>query len=140
MFYEMKLGDMSMKAAKVGLVTLALTLISACGNAGSETVRTPPSVGASPAANATPSAARANFEKHCIACHGERGEAREVKIDNKTLRVPSLTKGHALEHTDERLTRQIADGDEAMPAFKDKLTAAEISELVTFIRTQFQGK
>jgi mono/diheme cytochrome c family protein len=45
-----------------------------------------------------------------------------------------------MDHTDEQLAQQIAEGDDEMPAFKDKLSAEEINELVRYIRTEFQGK
>ena len=83
---------------------------------------------------------QSNFAKHCASCHGENGEAAVVKVNEKTLRVPSLRKGHALDHTDEQLAQQIAEGDDEMPAFKDKLSADEINELVRYIRKEFQGK
>jgi mono/diheme cytochrome c family protein len=134
-----------MKSLRIGLITAALTLIGiACAGPARETTnRSQPTLAASPVATATPdamAAARANFEKHCAVCHGEKGEGGIVKIDNATLKVPSLTKGHALTHKDEQLAKQIANGHEEMPAFKDKLTQAEIYGLVNFIRKELQGK
>ena len=35
---------------------------------------------------------------------------------------------------------QITEGDDEMPAFKDKLTPQQINEVVRFIRKEFQGK
>ena len=131
-----------MKAASICLLILAIALMIGCDK-GSETSRTPPaeaSPNITPTNNPTPSVVQVNFAKHCASCHGGTGEAGIVKVNNKTLRVPSLRKGHALDHTDEQLANQIAEGDDEMPAFKDKLTADEITELVRYIRTEFQGK
>jgi len=127
-----------MKATIVSLVTLAIALNIGCSK-GPEAAQSVRPSADSPTA-LTPSGVRANFEKHCLVCHGGSGEAAEVDIKGKTLRVPSLRKGHALGHTDEQLAQQIADGDDEMPAFKEKLTADEINELVRYIRKEFQGK
>ena len=63
-----------------------------------------------------------------------------MKVDKKQIKVPSLKAEHALKHTDEQLTKMITNGEEDMPAFKDKMSAAEISEMVRYIRKDIQGK
>lgn len=83
--------------------------------------------------------ARANFQKRCTPCHGDTAEGGVVKVDNKKLKVPSLREGHALSHSDEQVRKQITNGGDGMPPFKDKLKAEEITELVRFIRQEFQG-
>ena len=45
-----------------------------------------------------------------------------------------------LKHADEEFVEQITEGDEGMPAFKDKLSPEEMNDLVRFIRKEFQGK
>jgi mono/diheme cytochrome c family protein len=134
-----------MKMLKVGFITLSITLIAiSCASSGNETTHKGQSpTSASPAANATPdmlATARINYEKNCKTCHGDTGEGGLVTIDDKKFKVPSLTQGHALNHTDIQLAKQISNGAEEMPAFKDKLTPAEINGLVNYIRKQFQGK
>jgi len=43
--------------------------------------------------------------------------------------------------SDDKLYNYIANGEEGeMPAFKDKLSDAEIKDLVKYIRREFQGK
>ena len=39
-----------------------------------------------------------------------------------------------------KFVKQITEGDDEMPAFKDKLSAEEINEMVRFIRKELQGK
>ncbi|HET6891428.1 MAG TPA: cytochrome c [Pyrinomonadaceae bacterium] len=96
---------------------------------------------AAPTATPDPFApARENFAKHCVICHGANGEGGRVEVEGKRLKVPSLTKGHALEHPDDKLIKQIAEGDDEMPAFKDKLSSQEINDLVDFIRKELQGR
>ena len=132
--------------AKLVLILAAVTILAAaCGNVGTNTTNTAqPAV--SPAA-ATPAttpdelaSARINFTKHCATCHGETGEGGRKEVEGKRFRVPNLREGHALKHTDEKFVVQISEGDDEMPAFKEKLTPAEINDLVKFIRKEFQGK
>ena len=135
-----------MDSVKFAATILAIaSLAIACNTTGTLTTnQSQPS--ASPAtatATATPdefAAARSNFVKNCVPCHGEKAEGGRVEVEGRKLKVPSLKEGHALHHTDEQLVKQITDGDDEMPAFKDKLNAEEINELVRFIRKELQGK
>ena len=84
--------------------------------------------------------ARTNFATHCEGCHGPNGEGGLAKVDNKQIKVPSLKADHAKKHTDDELVKIVTGGEEEMPSFKDKLQAQEITELVRFVRKNFQGK
>lgn len=133
-----------MKSLKLVLIPAAFALVgSACTNATVNTNSNQPP-GAQTASAPTPAdefaAARMNFKKHCEACHGEKATGGVVEIDSKKLKVPNLREGHAVGHTDEKLVKQITEGDEEMPAFKDKLKPEEIKDLVHFIRKEFQEK
>ena len=134
-----------MKLWIFALAVSAILLISGCSQADNATVNTAPGASGSPAAVATATPdelgfARANYARHCSACHGDEGKGGLVKVEELRLKVPSLTEGHALEHSDEKLIKQITNGGEGMPKFGDKLSAAEINALVRFIRGEFQGK
>ena len=132
------------------LLAIALACVAICLVAISCT-ETAPSTNA-PVASASPSstaakpvdelaAARTNYQKNCEGCHGESGEGGPVKTpDKKTIKVPSLKSEHANGRTDEQLTKMITNGEEEMPAFKDKMSAAEIADMVKFVRKHFQGK
>jgi mono/diheme cytochrome c family protein len=63
-----------------------------------------------------------------------------VRVNDKQLKVPSLRADHAIKHTDAEMIDFITNGHEAMPAFKDKLKADEITELVSYVRKTYQGK
>lgn len=135
-----------MKSVKL-VVSIAgiLFFTFACNNA--DTVSTNRGEAASSPAAAAPTAtpdefasARLNFAKNCAVCHGEKGLGGRVEVEGRKLKVPSLREGHALDHTDEQLVKQITEGDDEMPAFKEKLRPEEISDLVRFIRKEFQGK
>ena len=75
----------------------------------------------------------------CAACHQEKGEGGMVKIENKRLKVPSLLEGHGLTHTDAEFAKQISNGGDGMPAFKDRLKPEQIDALVKFIRRDIQA-
>ena len=131
-----------MRLLKFALILATTISITACGNVGTDTAP-PASSPIAVAPTATPdelASARINFQKNCAECHGEKGEGGRKEVDGKRFKVPSLREGHALDHTDEKFVVQISEGDDEMPAFKDKLTPAEINDLVRFVRKEFQGK
>ena len=132
------------------LISLALTCVAiALFAAGCTETATPTNTSTSTASPAAPSpaasvdqfaTARANYKKNCEGCHGPEATGGLVKVDNKQIKVPSLKAEHALKHTDDQITKMITNGEEEMPAFKDKMSATEIAEMVRFVRKEFQGK
>jgi mono/diheme cytochrome c family protein len=140
-----------MKLVKLLIVVAALALFAiACGeststNQTATTTNTQPTPAASPKASANPTPAdemaeaKSIYMKACASCHGDSGEGGPVKIEGKTLKVPSLKEGHALKHSDEELAKQITKGGGGMPPFKDKLTPEKINNLVRFIKRDIQG-
>lgn len=135
-----------MRSASAVLILFVITLLTlACNDAGTGTTN-PAVPTSSPIASlpaATPdelASARINFQKNCADCHGGKGEGGLKEVEGKRFKVPSLREGHALKHTDEKFVVQISEGDDEMPAFNEKLSAAEINDLVKFIRKEFQGK
>jgi Cytochrome c, mono- and diheme variants len=132
----MKLISLALTCIAIALITIACTETAAPTNTSTPTAAAP-----APSASVDQFAtARANFTKNCEPCHGPNAEGGLVKVDNKQIKVPSLKAEHAIKHTDAQLTKMITNGEEQMPAFKDKLKPEEITELVRFIRTNFQGK
>lgn len=131
-----------MKVCKLALVIFAIAFISGCSktqNVNNIAGTTTPAA----KATATPdefASERANYAKHCETCHGVDGEGGVVKVDEVKLKVPSLTKGHALKHMDEDLIDQIENGGGGMPKFKDKLSAEEIHALLHFVHHELQRK
>ena len=131
---------MKLLAISLACIALSLTVIS-CTETASPTNGAAPSAAASPAKPVDELAAsRANYQKNCESCHGENGEGGPVKTPQKEIKVPSLKSEHAKSRTDEHLTKMITSGEEEMPAFKDKMSAAEIADMVKFVRKNFQGK
>jgi menaquinol-cytochrome c reductase cytochrome b/c subunit len=136
-----------MKLISFALTCIATALIAiACTETATPTTTSSSRPAGSPAAPAATAsvdefaAARANYKKNCEACHGPEATGGLVKVDNKQIKVPSLKSEHALKHKDEKLTKMITNGEEDMPAFKDKMSAQEISDMVRFVRKEFQGK
>jgi mono/diheme cytochrome c family protein len=141
-----------MKPIKLALLAAAVMLsVVACNDttntnqtAGTNATATP---AASPTATATTAptpadelaAVRPVYAEHCARCHKIDGEGGTVEVLGKKLKVPSLKKGHALSHTDAQFVKQIADGEDGMPAFKDRLDQQQINDLVRFIRKEFQS-
>lgn len=139
-----------MKHLKLALALIAVTTFAvACTDTTNtnEASRTGTNA-TTPAATAPPAtptpdefaSARATYNASCIKCHKENGEGGLVELDEKTkLKVPSFKEGHALKHNDKEFTRQIAQGGDGMPAFKDRLSPEQIDGLVRFIRHELQA-
>jgi len=134
---------MKLLATVLACIALSLVIIACTENA-SPTNSARPTTASPPANAASPvdefATARANYQKNCEGCHGETGEGGLVKVENKRIKVPSLKADHAIKHTNEQITKMITNGEEEMPSFKDKMSAAEISEMVKYVRKHFQGK
>ena len=136
----MKLISFVLACIAIALVVSACTETSTPTNTNTSRAAASP---AAPAATATPdpfATARANYTKNCEPCHGPNGEGGPVKVDNKQIKVPSLKSAHAAKQTDDHITHMITNGEEQMPAFKDKMSQAEIADLVKFVRKEYQGK
>ena len=54
-------------------------------------------------------------------------------------KVPTFREGHALKHPDSDYVKQITKGGDGMPAFDKKLTPEQMTDLIKFIRHEFQG-
>ena len=125
----------------VVVVTLAFGV--ACNSpATNGPAQSPPPAGSPQTSVATDefAATRAIFKEHCAKCHGDNAAGGRVQVEGREIKVPNLTGEHARKPTDERIAAKISEGDDEMPAFKDKLTAAQIQDLVRFIRKEFQGQ
>jgi len=134
-----------MKRIALALTCIAISLvIAACTETATPTnTSTNTTRPAAPSPTATPdelATARVNYAANCEACHGPTGEGGLVKVDNKQIKVPSLKAEHAVKHTDEQITKMITNGEEAMPSFKDKMSAQEIQDMVRYVRKEIQGK
>ena len=74
------------------------------------------------------------YAKNCASCHGKDGRARTFKA--KFNHARDLT--DALwqdEVSDERLFNSIMNGKKKMPAYRKKLTEAQVNSLISYVRT-----
>ena len=136
-----------MKLIALALMFVAIALVvSACTETATPTNTNTSHAAASPAAPSPAASvdefatARANYKKNCEPCHGPDATGGLVKVDNKQIKVPSLKAEHAIKHTDDQITKMITNGEEAMPAFKNKMTPQEIALMVRYVRKEIQGK
>lgn len=129
------------------LVALSIALFGfACGSgAGTNTATNQQNV---PAGTATPAPTpedtlaigRKLFKQNCATCHKEDGTGGKVTIEGKTINPDDLTSDKIKKFDDDKITGYIYNGveDEGMPAFKGKLSEAQIREIVRFVRVDLQ--
>jgi mono/diheme cytochrome c family protein len=102
----------------------------------------PPS---SPRTEVTPmadqlAAGRKIYTDNCAACHKEDGKGGKIEIEGKSITPDDLTSAKIKAFDDDKIIGYIYKGieDEGMPAFKDKLSEAEIREVVRYVRAGIQ--
>jgi high-affinity iron transporter len=85
-------------------------------------------------------AGRKLYADNCTICHKEDGTGGKVTVEGKTIDPASLASESMKKKSDEKLTRQISAGvpDEGMPAFKDKLSEAQLKDVVNYVRHGIQ--
>lgn len=142
-----------MKNYKIFIVAGSLCLGAACGSSGpaNTTVNTAAVTNsnskitaASPAASVSPAdelaMGRSLYEQNCAKCHKDDGTGGKATIEGKTIKAENLTEDKFKKADDAKIAKYIHDGveDEGMPAFKDKLTEAQIREVVKYVRVGLQ--
>ncbi len=83
---------------------------------------------------------RKHYAEKCVKCHKEDGTGGDSDFDGEKIKVPSFKAEKVMKGSDDKYIDYITNGDDGMPAFKDKLTGQEIKDLVKMIRKDFQGK
>jgi cytochrome c6 len=73
------------------------------------------------------------YKAKCAMCHGADGAG--LTPMGKSMKLRDLRSPEVQKQTDAELTKVTADGKGKMPAYKGKLTDAEISALVAHMRT-----
>ncbi len=84
-------------------------------------------------ANNQPTAAEI-YAKHCASCHGKDGRARTFKAKFNHARDLTDPLWHD-EVSDERLFNSIMNGKKKMPAYRKKLSEAQVNSLIAYVRT-----
>jgi len=78
--------------------------------------------------------ARGLFAESCAKCHGEDGRART--LHGRLAGAQNFTDTQwQTAATDEDIVNAIKSGHKKMPAFQNKLSAAEIDALAAYVRT-----
>lgn len=85
---------------------------------------------------------KTSYKQNCANCHKDNGTGGKVVIEGKTLNPENLTTDKMKNLADAKYVKYIEEGfpEDGMPAFKGKLTDAEIKAVIAYIRKDFQGK
>jgi len=75
----------------------------------------------------------ATYKAKCAACHGADGSGQTPM--GKSMKLRDLGSPEVQKQTDKELYAWTADGKGKMPAYKSKLSDAEINALVAHMRT-----
>jgi cytochrome c6 len=75
----------------------------------------------------------ATYKAKCASCHGADGKGQSAM--GKKMNLRDLGSAEVQKQTDQQLYDWTAVGKGKMPAYKDKLTDAEIKALVAHMRT-----
>jgi cytochrome c6 len=73
------------------------------------------------------------YKAKCAMCHGADGKGQTPM--GKNLKLRDLGSTDVQTQTDAQLVKWVADGKGKMPAYKGKLTPADIDAVVAFMRT-----
>ena len=73
------------------------------------------------------------YKSHCVVCHGADGTGKTTL--GQQLKSSDLHGKDVQSLTGAQLKQVISEGKNNMPAFKGQVTAAEIDDLVKYIRT-----
>lgn len=73
------------------------------------------------------------FKERCAMCHGQDGTASTPMA--KMLHIPSFKEAALVKAPDSQLIGATENGKGSMPAYKGKLTTAQIKDVVAYIRT-----
>ena len=72
------------------------------------------------------------YKAKCATCHGADGGGQTAI--GKTMKIRDLRSPEVQKQTDSDLQKILTDGKGKMPAYKTKLSIADISSLVAYVR------
>ncbi len=75
---------------------------------------------------------RTLYLNNCARCHGADGESQTEQ--GRLNETPKISGGRLRNRSTKRLTKVITSGDDKMPAFGKRLTKAQITSLVKYVR------
>ena len=93
-----------------------------------------------PADAASLAEASAIYGKHCLSCHGEKGDGKGKRAPRLSVAPSDFTDAHAMAQlTDGEIFWKIGAGRRPMPSFGGRLSETQRWELVHYIR-EFAGQ
>lgn len=110
---------------KVTAVSLVIGLIVTICYAGGDVAR-------ATAAGMVKPSARTLYIQNCARCHGADGRAQTPL--GRRLEAANLTTADVKGHDAAKIARVIRNGRPEMPAFRKKLTAAQIAAIASYVR------
>ena len=78
---------------------------------------------------------RGIFDKSCAVCHYADSDAKKIGPGLKGLSKRGTFSVNNNKVTDENLKAWIENGDSLMPPFKESLEAAQIKDLIAYVKT-----
>jgi len=78
---------------------------------------------------------KAVFGKSCGVCHYAESDAKKIGPGLKGLSKRGTFSVNTNKITDENLKTWIENGDSLMPPFKDNLDAAQIKDVIAYVKT-----
>ena len=115
----------------VGLAAVAV-LAMAASSLRAQDARNPSSSAAFAKPSQPSGQGRELFSQHCASCHFADSTAQKIGPGLKGLYGRAFANGRKVD--DAGLSRWIEAGGKDMPGFRDKLKAAEIRELILYIK------
>jgi mono/diheme cytochrome c family protein len=91
--------------------------------------------GTARAPSAASSRGKAVFDKNCGVCHYADSDAKKIGPGLKGLSKRGTFSMNTNKVTDESLKNWIENGDALMPPFKDNLDAAQIKDVIAYVKT-----
>jgi mono/diheme cytochrome c family protein len=73
------------------------------------------------------------YKSNCAVCHGADGKGETPM--GKSMKLRDLGSADVQKQTDAQLTEITTNGKNKMPAYKGKLTADQVKQLVSYMRT-----
>lgn len=76
------------------------------------------------------------FESNCIVCHGPQGHGDGIAAPNLSHKPANIHNKLTAFFADEQdLTDDVLEGKEGMPAFRGRLSRADIADIFAYIRS-----
>jgi mono/diheme cytochrome c family protein len=76
------------------------------------------------------------YTEKCVKCHGDKGQGEPKALESvcEGLTIEKLKLAGSAKKSTEEVRKQIVDGTEDMPGYKDKLTAEEVDAVIAHVR------